>query len=83
MCLRQIRGHQKQGGFFFKLALLCGVVSCLFHIIVGFEWGGNSCSLAKETAVFVSLATLEELEEGLHLVGVLLEATEQSVVPQN
>lgn len=58
-------------------------MSCLYHILAGFECGGNSCSLMKETAVFVSLATLEELEEGLHLVGVLLEAAEQSVVPQN
>lgn len=35
------------------------------------------------TVVVVGLPTLEELEEDLHLVGVLLEAADQGVVPHD
>ena len=39
--------------------------------------------LVQRTVIFVKLPTLEELEDGLHFVGVLLEAAEYIVVPQD
>ena len=39
--------------------------------------------LVQRTVIFVNLPTLEELEDGLHFVGVLLEAAEDVVVLQN
>ena len=39
--------------------------------------------LVQGTVIFVNLPTLEEFEYGLYFVGVLLEAAENVVVPQN